>query len=111
MRRDSLFRRAVSAVIVVHAVTLFSVDANAISRYTATSMTCASIKAAIRNQGAVILRSTSPRTGNTISNRYVANGNYCLANQITRSTSVRASNTRNCGVYYCVSRRAHDPFD
>ena len=94
----------IAVIILSLAVVLPSTNATAISRYTSTSMSCSAIKAAIRNQGAVIFRWTSPRTGNPIYNRYVRNENYCNVNQTTRSTYIPASNTTNCRVFYCVKR-------
>jgi hypothetical protein len=92
-------------MIVALAVTLSSpTDVAAISTYTSTSMSCGSIKATIQNQGAVIFRWTSPRTGNPRYNRYVRNANYCLVNQTTKPTYIPASNTSNCRVFYCVKR-------
>jgi hypothetical protein len=102
---------AASAAIVALGVALVSTNADAISSYTSTSMSCGSIKATIRNQGAVILRWTSSRTGNANYNRFVRNANYCNPNQTTRAKSVPASDTRRCSVQYCVSRRAYDSFD
>ena len=104
-RSDGSFARTrLTAMIVALGVTLSSTNAVAISTYTSTSMTCAAIKSVIRNQGAVILRHTSPRTGNLLYNRYVRNANYCLVNQTTRPKYVPASNTKNCRVFYCVKR-------
>ena len=104
--RSRSFRWSVSscAMIIVLPVMLSSTNADAISKYTSTSLTCGSIKALIRNQGAIILRWTSPRTGNPIYNRYVRNENYCLVNQTTTLKSVPASDTKNCSVYYCVRK-------
>jgi hypothetical protein len=92
------------ALISALAVPLSSTNAAAISRYMSTSMTCASIKSAISNEGEVILRYKSQRTGNLLYNRYVRNDNYCRVDQTTQAKSVPASNTNNCVVYYCVKK-------
>lgn len=112
-RRHRLFRWVpANAMIVALAVTLSSpTDVAAISSYTSTSMSCGSIKSIIQNQGAVIFRHRSPRTGNVLYNRYVRNANYCLVNQTTRPTYIPASNTKNCRVFYCIKRETNcDPW-
>lgn len=52
--------------------------AAAISRYNPLFMSCAGVRAAIHNQGAVIFRYQSPR-GLPLYDRYVRNSNDCEA--------------------------------
>ncbi len=92
------------------AATLASTNAVAISTYISPSLTCSTIKSHIKNQGAVILRWTSPRTGNPIYNRYVRNANYCNVGQTTRPKYVPASDTQKCRVFYCVRRERNCDF-
>jgi hypothetical protein len=96
-----------SATILAIAVALSSTNASAISSYTSTSLTCGSIQALIRGQGAIILRRTSKKTGNPLYNRYVRNGNYCNVAQTAMPTYIPASDTNNCRVYYCAKRETN----
>jgi len=100
-----------SAAIVALGLTLFSSGADAISKYNSKSTKCSAIKAAVRSKGAILVLWTSSRTGNPNYRRVVRNSGYCNANQTTAATSVPAADTKSCTVYYCVNRRAYDPFD
>lgn len=95
-------RRILGMAATVIGLTVLSQPVHAISRYTTTSMTCATIKATVRNDGAAILRWRSSRTGNLIYGRYVANRGYCSLNETTRVAYVPASNTKSCAVLKCV---------
>ena len=99
------------ALIIAVAVSMSSTDAAAISRYQSTSLSCSTIKAKIRGEGAVILQHVSKSTGNLLYNRYVRNDNYCNIYQTTRAKCVPAADTQSCLVYYCVNRdRNCSPF-
>lgn len=110
--QKSLRRASVAAMVVALTIPLSSTNVAAISRYWSPSMSCNSIKAAIRNEGAVILQHRSKRTGNLLYNRYVRNENHCRADQTTRAKSIPAADTSNCLVQYCVrkERRCDDFF-
>ena len=75
-------------------------EAQAISRYTSTSMNCSAVKSAVKNEGAVILRWTSPQTGNPRYARYVASSAYCDHNERAVPASV-PSGSGTCTVKKC----------
>lgn len=79
---------------------LVALDAHAISRYTSTSMSCASIKSAVKNEGAVILRWTSSQ-GNPRHGRFVANSGYCDPGQRAVTAYVPSANQKSCSVREC----------
>jgi hypothetical protein len=79
---------------------LVTVEAHAISRYTSTSMSCASIKSVVRSEGAVILRWQSSQ-GNPRYDRYVANSSYCDVNKRAVTAYVPSSDRNSCAVKNC----------
>lgn len=79
---------------------LISSEALAIQRYTSTSMSCAKIQAAIRADGAAIMRYSS-KSGVPLYGRYVSDVRYCDRGQILDRESIPASDTRNCRVMRC----------
>lgn len=103
MDRTGLAARTFIKVLAVAAgLALFSTDADAISRYNSTSMSCAAIKAKVRAAGAVILRWSSPQnTGNTLFGRFVANNNYCSSGELLVRASVPSADRKSCTVYEC----------
>lgn len=112
MRRNNLFRWSLpGAAMIFLGLAVMSTSASAISRYTSTSMTCASVKAKVRNEGAVILRWASSRTGNTLFGRFVANRGYCSSGEVTEQRAIPASNTKKCLVLKCVRPSFSDDDD
>lgn len=104
-----LFLRAlIGLAMVAPCLAFFSSDAGAISRYTSTAMTCASIKAAIRKGGAAHFRWTSSMTGNNLYGRYVVNENFCLPGETTSTIWIPSSDRKQCAVDQCVSRSQFD---
>jgi hypothetical protein len=98
-------RRAVlGTAAVAFGLTLGLQEADAISTYDPTSMTCAAVKSAIRANGKVMLRWRSRRTGNPLYGQYVANRNYCDTWEVTTAKSVPASDRSNCSVRKCIPR-------
>lgn len=85
---------------------LLALDAQAISRYNSQSMSCARIQETIRREGAVILSYTG-RSGAPLFDRYVAHSGFCGGLEITRVTSVPASDTSRCVVNRCF-QKSHD---
>ena len=82
-------------------LSLPAADAQAISRYTSTSMTCSKIQATIDRDGAAIMKYRSPRTGLPLYDRYVKNRLFCPNGQTTDRAYVPASDTPSCPVYRC----------
>ncbi|WP_274628060.1 hypothetical protein [Arvimicrobium flavum] len=90
------------AIYVSLGLILISSSAQAIERYTSTSMTCARVKAAINADGAAIMRYTSTRVaGLPLYGKYVRNGNFCDRGEATERAYIPASDTRSCPVWEC----------
>lgn len=85
---------------------LLALDAQAISRYNSQAMSCARIQETVRREGAVILAYTG-RGGAPLYDRYVAHSGFCNGTDITRVTSVPASDNNRCIVYRCF-QKSHD---
>ncbi len=107
------FRRArvsnvrLAAVGMALGLVLVPSAAGAISRYDPTTMSCASIQAAVASQGAVVLKWRPP--DNILRfDRYVAGDQYCDADQRASATSVPAADQAECPVYAC---RRYEPWD
>lgn len=98
------------AVLIAFSLSLVSGQALAISRYNSQGMTCDRIQAAIKSEGAAILRYSSMRVpGLPLYDRYVANGSYCSFGEYAELTSVPASDTRSCLVLYCKEITYSEP--
>ncbi len=84
-------------------LSLLAAEAEAISRYNSTSMSCANIKAALRNEGAAILRYRSTRNPSLpLYGRYVSDRRYCNFDEAAETAFVPAADTRSCLVRECV---------
>ena len=92
---DSMKKIALALTLVLAAS-----PALAISRYNPLSMSCASIRAAIHNQGAVIFRYQSPR-GLPLYDRYVRNSHYCDATDYAEWTHIPSKDDPRCPVLNC----------
>ena len=80
-----------------------TVEAQAISRYTSTSMTCAAIQNAIDREGAVILRYRSKRNPSLqLYGRYVSDFRFCQVEETSQTAWVPARDTASCPVLECV---------
>ena len=87
------------------------VPAYAISRYNSQSMSCQAVQAAIRNEGAVILRYPSRRTPNmTLYDRYVLHDGFCMSTQFADDATVPTADRASCSVRKCVTRSPDDDF-
>jgi len=88
------------AVLIALSLLLVPFEAQAISRYNSTSMSCNQIKATVRREGAVILRwrgrSDVPRYG-----RFVADDRFCESGMRAEWSYVPASDRKSCSVYEC----------
>lgn len=82
-------------------LSLLASNAQAIERYMSTSMTCAAVKAAINQQGAVILQHRSKRTGVLLYDRYVKNRLFCPGGQTTDRAYIPTSDLSACPVNRC----------
>ena len=82
------------------AIVLVASPSFAISRLNPLAMNCASARAAVHNQGAVIFRWTSPR-GLPLYDRFVRNSRYCDANQYAEWKHIPTRDDRSCPVLNC----------
>jgi hypothetical protein len=82
-----------------------TLPAQAISRYNSTALDCSAIKAAIADEGAVILRHPGKSNpGLTVYDRYVRNAGYCDSHEMAERVSVPAADTPRCRVLHCIDR-------
>lgn len=100
---DAMRTKPVTArlLMVATGVLVLSAQAHAINRYTSTSMSCAEVSSTISREGAAIMRYTSPRTGNLLYDRYVANRSFCDPGQTTRRVSIPTAGQQSCLVNRC----------
>jgi len=91
----------VKILLVALGMSLLAAEAHAISNYNPTQMACSEVKAAIRRQGQVMLRWTSPMAGVPRYGRYVANSGYCRTGERAQRTLVPSRDRKSCGVSDC----------
>ncbi len=84
----------------VVSLALFPADAQAINRYTSTSMTCSGVTAAINRDGAAIMRYTS-KSGAPLYDRYVKNRKFCKPEETTQRAYIPTSDLPACSVNRC----------
>lgn len=77
-------------------------DAQGISRVEASRLSCVALKQIVRDEGAVIVRSRSPLTGNRLSDRYVSRRGFCFEGEVTRHNPVATRDTDRCSLKLCV---------
>lgn len=88
--------------LLVIAATVASSPALAISRYNSPSLTCEAARAAVLNQGAVILRYPSKRVaGMTLYDRYVRDNNQCEQHDYAARAYVPTRDNPRCPVLAC----------
>jgi hypothetical protein len=104
---EALMKRALLALCVV----AFAADAQAISRYTSTSMSCQRIHSTIQRQGAAIMQYRSARNPTLpLYGRYVADGRFCKIDEIADTVSIPAADTKRCPVRQCKYVDPRDEF-
>jgi hypothetical protein len=82
-------------------LSLATTQAEAISRYTSTSMSCARVQDIIQNEGAAIMRNQG-RSGLTLYDRYVIGPQFCEGNEVVELAYIPTTDTKSCPVYHCV---------
>lgn len=82
-------------------LTMLAAEAQAASRYTSTSMSCAQTRGTIVNQGAAILQWRSPTSGVQRYDRYVRDDSFCPTGQYAERAWVPTADTQSCPVYKC----------
>ena len=84
-------------------VLLFAPEASAISRYDTDTMSCARVTAALKADGAAILRYRAPDNPSlTIYDHYVRDGSFCSASQRATPESVPSADRKSCPVRKCT---------
>jgi hypothetical protein len=97
----------ISAVCLGVGLAILASEAQAISRYNPTTMSCGEVKSVVRREGAVILRWTSPR-GMPLYDRYVSDERFCRFNEETETAYVPSKDRKSCPVYECKPRSFDD---
>ncbi len=88
---------------------LIAAEAQAISRYNSTGMSCDEVRATVHSEGAVILRYRSTRDPSLpLYGRYVSDRRFCNFDEVAETAFVPAADTRSCLVREC---RQFDPHD
>lgn len=89
--------RIAAAALLVAAV---SGEAQAISRYNATSMSCGTIRAKVESEGAAIFRWKQPPNIDRF-DRLVAHTGYCLWGELATPTDIPSADNKHCMVLNC----------
>ena len=89
--------------LIAAAISLLASSAFAVSRYEITNVTCETVQALIRTEGAAILvyRSTGI-LGLPIYDRYVLGQQYCPSGEVARGAGVPTVDKKYCPVRKCV---------
>ena len=89
--------------LIAAAISLVASNAFAVSRYEITNVTCETVQALVRTEGAVILvyRSTVI-LGLPIYDRYVESQQYCMSGEVARGAGVPTVDKKYCPVRTCV---------
>lgn len=95
------------AVLLALCLVFLSFEAQAISRYNSTSMSCGRIQATVRAEGAVILRWRG-KSGVQRYGRFVAHGGFCESGTRAETSYVPSADRNSCPVYEC---KYWDPSD
>ena len=90
--------------------TLLPFQAQAISRYNSTSMTCAQVRATVRAEGEVIMRWRSSRSGVQRYGRFVAHDGFCPSAEIAEWSYIPSADHASCPVYECKQYSPEDDF-
>jgi hypothetical protein len=93
-----------SRLLVIVLLLAAALPAQAVSRYSATQLSCGEITSIIREEGAAIFRYPSPRrAGYTLYDRYVRNSGYCARHQSLEKVYIPSAGGEQCLVQHCVS--------
>jgi hypothetical protein len=91
------------------AVTLLPLQAQAISRYNSTSMSCAQVRGTILAEGEVIMRWRSSR-GIQRYGRFVAHDGFCPTAEIAEWSYIPSADRQSCPVWECKQYSPEDDF-
>jgi len=94
--------RTMKTILLAACLTLVAAEAQAISRYDPTHMSCGKVQSTIARQGAVILRYKSTRVpGLPLYDRYVQSQQFCTMGEVRTRAYVPSADTKSCPVYNC----------
>ena len=89
-------------ILLAACLVLVAAEAQAVSRYDPTRMSCDRVQATLARQGAVILRYQSTRVpGLPLYNRYVSDARFCSPGEVRSRAYVPSADTKSCAVYVC----------
>ena len=89
-------------IVLSAALLLAALPAQAISRYSSTSMNCIDVRATIGTNGAAIMGYQSTRNpGLPLFDRYVRNDMFCGHDEYAKLVVIPAADTPQCPVYRC----------
>ncbi|MBZ9757384.1 hypothetical protein LB524_19050 [Mesorhizobium sp. ESP6-5] len=92
-------------ILLAACLTLVAAQAQAISRYDPTRLSCGKVQSTIARQGAVILRYQSNRVpGLPLYDRYVQSQRFCTIGEVRTRAYVPSADTKSCPVYNCKRR-------
>lgn len=89
------------------ALSLLSLDAQAISRYSPQNMACGQVKEILRSEGAAILSWRSKRDL-PLYDRFVTHEGWCENTETTKATVVPTNDSAFCLVLRCIPK-GRDP--
>lgn len=85
-------------------------QAQAISRYDPTRMSCGEVQSVVGRDGAVILRYRSTRNpGLPLYDRYVVDSRFCDMGEVRARAYVPSADLNSCPVYKCKRVEFDDP--
>src|SRR3954462_4704305 len=89
-------------IVLATCLTLVAAQAQAISRYDPTRLSCVKVQSAIARQGAVILLYQSKRgPGLPPHDRDVQSQQFCIMGEVRTRAYVPSADTKSCPVYNC----------
>jgi hypothetical protein len=94
--------RIMKAILIAVSLCLIAGEAQAISRYDPTRMSCERVQSTVAANGAVILRYRSQHNRSlTLYDRYVASGRFCNPGEVRTRAYVPSADLNSCPVYNC----------
>ncbi len=89
-------------ILLAACLVLVAAEAQAVSRYDPTRMSCGRVQSTIAREGAVILRYKSTRVpGLPLYDRYVRDDRFCTMGEVRSRAYVPSADNKSCAVYVC----------
>jgi hypothetical protein len=92
---------AMKSVLLGLAIGLVATQANAISRYNTSGLSCGEVRAIIDQDGAAIMRYRSTRSGAQLYGRYVRDGRWCAGSERPEASYITTADSDQCRVREC----------